>query len=499
MNAVSRLAALVLLAAVMLVAGDAHAQDAEAPAPADDGKPPMSQPELDQLLASIALYPDPLLAQMLMAATYPIEIVQADRWVKQNPDLKGDALAKALEEKPWDASVKSLVNFPDVLGMMSEELEWTVKLGDAFLGQQEQVMSTVQALRRRAKAQGNLKSTPQQTVTTQAAESGEAGAPTTIIIEPANPEVIYVPAYDPWVTYGAWWYPDYGPYYYPWPWFWGGAGISFGVGVAAGVPWGYAWGHPHWHHHHVDVDHRRHAHLNRHIRHSRYLGGTAATPGPRAWRHSPAHRAGMSYRNRATAQRFNAGWQGRPLRARETFRPQAEAGRRAIQRGAVDRRPMVDRRPTVDRTRAGGVRGGRIESSRGYWQPRPQSVAPGPRRSSVSAPAPRMHTMSAPSRTFQRGTTFRNADRGWAPTRASSQRGHSSRIHSIRAPSSSFRGIQRGGGTIRHAPTGGGFRSVRPSGGGGHRGGGAVRGGGGGFRGGGAVRGGGARGGGGRR
>ena len=170
-----------------------------------------SQQELDQLLAPLALYPDSLLAQILMASTYPLDIVRAERWVKANPSLKDKALQDALQQQPWDPSVKSLVVFPQVLTMMSEKLDWTQKLGDAFLAQQQDVMATAQALRAKAVAQGTLKDSKEQKVITESANN------TTIIrIEPADPEVVYVPTYNPTVVYGAWPYPAYPPYaYYP--------------------------------------------------------------------------------------------------------------------------------------------------------------------------------------------------------------------------------------------------------------------------------------------
>lgn len=170
-----RLVALTLVLLLTLPAG-AFAQEPQ-------GKPAFSQAELEQILAPIALYPDEVLAQILIASTYPLEIVQADRWAKQNSGLKGDALAKALEQQPWDPSVKSLVNFSQVLTMMSEKLDWTQKLGDAFLAQQEDVMKSVQKLRAKANASGNLKTTKEQTVVVEKE---------TIIIQPANPQVVYV-------------------------------------------------------------------------------------------------------------------------------------------------------------------------------------------------------------------------------------------------------------------------------------------------------------------
>ena len=165
----------------------------------------LSKEKLAQLLAPIALYPDELVAQILMASTYPLEIVEADRWVQKNKKLKGDDLTKALEKEEWDPSVKSLVNFPSVLSAMSQKLDVTSKIGDAFLVQQKDVMDTIQDLRKKAQAAGNLKTTKEQTVV----EEKE-----TIVIKPADPQVVYVPTYNPTVVYGTWAYPAYPPYYY---------------------------------------------------------------------------------------------------------------------------------------------------------------------------------------------------------------------------------------------------------------------------------------------
>jgi len=202
--------------------------------------------ELAQMLAPIALYPDSLIAQILMASTYPIEVVEAERWIKQNKNLKGDELDKALEEKTWDSSVKSLCHFPDVLYAMSDKLERTTRLGDAFLSQQDNVMDTIQELRIKAQEQGNLKSTEEQKVIVEQE---------VIRIEPANPQVIYVPVYDSRYVYGPWWYPDYPPYYWYYP---PGAviaggivGFGFGIFVGLGIS---SWGWFDWHHHHIYVD-----------------------------------------------------------------------------------------------------------------------------------------------------------------------------------------------------------------------------------------------------
>ena len=186
------------------------------------------QEELDQMLAPIALYPDSLLTQILIASTYPIEVVQAERWLHQNKGLKGDAMSAALDKQTWDDSVKSFVSFPNVLDMMNDKLDWTQNLGNAFLAQQKDVMGTVQELRKKALAAGNLKSTEQQEVK----NDGDI-----IIVQPANPQVIYVPVYDPTVIYGPWWYPAYPPYpVYAYPP--GAALFTFSMGVVIGASWG---------------------------------------------------------------------------------------------------------------------------------------------------------------------------------------------------------------------------------------------------------------------
>ncbi|HEV2715145.1 MAG TPA: DUF3300 domain-containing protein [Terriglobales bacterium] len=199
--------------------------------------------ELQQLVAPIALYPDALVSQIVAAATYPTEIVEADRWVQDNPNLKGKDLANAVDQQPWDPSIKALTQFPSVLANMDKNLSWTSALGEAYVNQSDDVMDAVQAMRARAQAAGNLKSNEQVKVETQEK---------IIIIEPADPEVVYVPAYDPWIVYGApvvvWpgWYPYPGLYVE-------GPGVSFGVGFAIGFVGGFAWG---WHGWGCDWGHR---------------------------------------------------------------------------------------------------------------------------------------------------------------------------------------------------------------------------------------------------
>jgi uncharacterized protein DUF3300 len=217
------------------------AQQAQAPPQASGQAPapqytPETPEQLQQLVAPIALYPDSLVAQILSAATFPEQVVEADRWVQAHPDLKGDALAQAVDQMQWDPAVKALTAFPSVLGNMDKNLSWTSTLGDAYYNQQQDVTDAVQVMRQKAEQSGNLKSTPQQTVTTQGS---------TVIIQPAQPDVVYVPAYNPWIVYGpplvAW------PGWYPYPGIWyGGPFLSFGIGFGIGFYGGFGWGWGHW-------------------------------------------------------------------------------------------------------------------------------------------------------------------------------------------------------------------------------------------------------------
>ena len=289
------------------------------PPPGAPAPPTFSQEELDQLLAPIALYPDALLAQILMASTYPLEVVQAARWVQANPNVKGPALEAAMLQQPWDPSVKSLTAFPQVLAMLDQRLDWTQKLGDAFLAQQQDVMGAVQDLRAKAQAAGYFQSSPQQTVVVE---------PQAISIEPVNPQLIYVPIYDPTVVYGPWWYPAYPPYYwYPPGYVFGASVISFGIGVAVGV---VLWGGFDWHRHNVTI-------IN--VNNYNTFNRTRITSP--TWHYDPGHRLGVPYRDPALRQRFGQG--PRPgVAAREAFR------------GRVQEAPPQPRQGTFDRRQGGG-------------------------------------------------------------------------------------------------------------------------------------------------
>jgi len=321
------------------------------------------QEELDQMLAPIALYPDDLLTQLLMASTYPLEIVQAARWAKQNKNLKGDALTEALEKQDWDPSVKSLVAFPEVLERMNENLQWTQKLGDAFLAQEKQVMDTIQMLRKKAQGAGNLKDNPQQKVVVEQE---------TIVIQSTQPETIYVPSYNPAVVYGAWWWPAFPPpppffpfFPYATPYAYGA--MAFGAGIAMGAAWGYAWGHANWGGGDVNINANRNTNINNNINRDKYKNDMKnkglGEGGQGKWQHDSSHRKGVSYRDQGTAQKFNKASTREATQARDSFRGRSDQGRQDSSRGGGDR-GSFDRggdRGSSDR----GGRGGESASQRG--------------------------------------------------------------------------------------------------------------------------------------
>ena len=293
---------LAVLAAVLLIVPPdiALAQDATPAATPSIAVQPawdqslLSQAQLDALVAPVALYPDNLLAEVLMASTYPLEIVEAERWVAANKGLKGDVLQAAVGKQGWEDSVKSLTATQDVLKMMSDQLTWTQRLGDAVLAQQPDVMDAVQRLRARAQANNKLATTPQQTVTTQ-----QQGEKQIIAIQPTQPDTLYVPYYDPGVVYGSWPYPADPPYY--WPNYWGGyvaggviaAGIGFGAGCALGR-WGnggYWGGGVNWGNNNININRGNINNINRNN-----IGNN--------WQHNAAHRQGVRYNNANVANKF---------------------------------------------------------------------------------------------------------------------------------------------------------------------------------------------------
>ncbi len=338
--------------ALALVPGFAvHAQDNKAFTPQ----------QLDQMLAPIALYPDPLLAQTLMASTYPLEVVQAARWSKDNPNLKGDAAVAAVKDKDWDVSVKSLVAFPQTLSMMNANLDWTQKVGDAMIGQQKDVADSIQRLRARAQAAGNLQSTPQQTVSTQSSNGQNA-----IVIQPTNPETVYVPYYNPNWAYGQWPYPSYPPAYYPPSPLYGYgtallSGMMFGLGIAATSAmfggWHWGWNGGGWGGSYSTVNVNRAVNISgNNFNANRYADGR--------WNFDSAHRDNVPYRTQAERQMYN---QVRPnAQQREQFRGQLDGrggqfdgrGGAGAERlgGAGERGGAGAERPNVARGGGGGSR-----------------------------------------------------------------------------------------------------------------------------------------------
>src|SRR5215475_7052397 len=272
--------------------------------------PPRTSAQLEQLVAPIALYPDSVLSQILMASTYPLEVVEAARWVQSNSGVTGQALEDAMQKQRWDPSVKSLTAIPQTLQMMNDKLDWTQQLGDAFLAQQGDVLDAVQRLRERADNNGNLKTTDQQKVTkTSVAQapagtssSRSAGAPAYVYtIESTNPDEYYLPIYDPGVVYGAWPYPDYQPFYW-YPSGYTGGAYALAAGVIAGAA---IWGGVDWWRRNVNINPLRYNQFNR----TNIANNT--------WNHNPAHRGSVPYRDGNVAQRF--GDQSK-AGAREAFR-----------------------------------------------------------------------------------------------------------------------------------------------------------------------------------
>src|SRR6266566_3670645 len=303
---------LVMVCTFAIVPGDTLAymtssHSTQAASPQDQAaKIPTDQ--LDSLVAPIALYPDPMLDQTLVASTYPLELIQLQQWLAKNPGLKDKALADAVAKQPWDPSIQALAGLPEVVKRLADDIQWTTDLGNAFLAQQSDVMDAVQRMRKKAQDTGNLKSTEQQKIETKVIENKSV-----IVVEQANPQVIYVPSYDPYAVYGPPIYP-YPPIYYPPAGYYAaGMAISFGVGLAIGAAWGGGWG---WGcgwggNNNININNN-----NNFIRNSNINGGNRNNigggnlGGGSNWKHNPQHRGGAPYRDRATADRFGGTTRG---------------------------------------------------------------------------------------------------------------------------------------------------------------------------------------------
>jgi hypothetical protein len=284
--------------------------------------------QLDSLVAPVALYPDPMLAQVLAASTYPLEIMQLQQWLQKNPGLKDKALADAAMKQPWDPSVQALAGLPDVVARLANDIQWTADLGNAFLAQQSDVMDAVQRMRRKAQDKGTLKSTEQVTVETKVVETKQV-----IVIEQSNPQVVYVPSYNPVVVWGPPVYPyyPYPPIYYPPPGYYAaGVAVAWGAGFAMGAFWGGGgWGwNCGWGGNDIDIDidnnfnrnSNRNTNINRGDRNqvnaNRNGAGNRGGTGSK-WQHNPQHRGGTPYADRTTANKFGGNARGDSLSSRQ--------------------------------------------------------------------------------------------------------------------------------------------------------------------------------------
>ena len=315
-----------ILCSVLLIPGEGFAaaqasQQAAASGQQEAGKLPPDQ--LDSLVAPVALYPDPMLAQVLAASTYPLEIIQLQQWLGKNKDLKDKALVDAVSKQPWDPSVQGLAALPDVVKRLADDVQWTTDLGNAFLAQQSDVMDAVQRMRKKAKDAGNLKSSEQQKVETKVVESKQV-----IVVEQANPQVIYVPTYNPTVVYGPPVYP-YPPIVYPPPpppgAYVAGMAVAFGVGMAMGAAWHGGWGYNcGWHGGNNDITVNVNNNFNRNTNVS---GGNRVNTGGGggSWQHNPQHRGAAPYSDRSTANKYGGTSRGASTSERQASARQNQA------------------------------------------------------------------------------------------------------------------------------------------------------------------------------
>ena len=362
--------------------------------------------QLDSLVAPIALYPDPMLAQVLAASTYPLEIVQLHQWLERNQNLKDKQLVDAVSKQPWDPSIQAMAALPDVVKRLATDIQWTTDLGNAFLAQQSEVMDAVQRMRKKAKDSGNLKPTEQQKVETKVVESKSV-----IVIEQANPQVVYVPSYNPVVVYGPPVYP-YPPIYYPPPGYYAaGMAISFGVGLAMGAAWGGGWGWGcGWGNNNVTINNYNNFNRNTNINRNANIN-RSATNTRNTWQHNSQHRGGAPYADRATANRYGGTARGDSISTRQANARQAQAGRG--QAGSIDR-------------------GSRSPSS---------TNSVGSNRSAASGDRIGSRNVSPSTRSGGQGGAFDGASSGMS--------GSSARSSSSRGTSSMGGGRSRGGGGRR--------------------------------------------------
>ena len=414
---------------VPLTRSEPVSQQASAPA---EAAPKIPNDQLDALVAPIALYPDPLLAQVLAASTYPLEIVQLQQWLIKNKDLKDKALADAAAKQPWDSSIQAMAGLPDLVKRLADDVQWTTDLGNAFLAQQSDVMDAVQRMRGKAKDTGNLKSNEQMKVETKVVESK-----TVVVIEQSNPEVVYVPSYNPTVVYGPPVYP-YPPISYPPPGYYAaGMAISFGIGVAMGAAWGGGWGNCGWGgNNNVTINNNnnfnRNSNVNGGNRNTSVGSGNRGGSGGGSWKHNPQHRGGAPYSDRSTANKFGGTSRGDSMSNR-----QSNARQRQQQPGASNRASGgAGDRGSSNRAGASGGGGNRpsaggMDSNRGGGGDRVGG-----------------RNVSSGSGGGSKGGAFGGSSGGGSSARASSSRGSSS-MSSSRGGGGGSRGGGGGGGRRR--------------------------------------------------
>jgi hypothetical protein len=454
----------ILLAFFIVLPFGAIAQNSTPEAPASDQL--LKAEELDALVAPVALYPDTLLAEVLMASTYPLEVVQADRWRSKNKNLKGDELKAAVDKQGWDESVKSLVATSSVLEMMSRKLDWTQKLGDAVLAQQADVMDAIQRLRARAEANNKLTSTKEQKVTVKQEQNKRV-----IVIEPTAPETVYVPYYDPAVVFGTWPYPAYPPYYFDYPSYIPSAviatGIAFGAGYILGrwASGGYYWGGGiNWGGNNVIIN--RPININN-------IGNN--------WQHRPEHRQGVRYNNTSVQQRFGNNNLRSSSQGRTDFRGR---GGEQVLRPNGGERANVGSKPITRPSEGGGKKAAARPSQGGG-----KKAAARPSQGGGKKAAAR------PSQGGGKKAAARPSQGGGKKAAARPSKGGGNKVTARPSQGNAFGGIEPGRmanfqSQRGQASLGGGFGGppIRIGGGGFGGGGGYRGGGGGGFRGGGGRR-----------
>lgn len=361
---------LVILCSLLLVPGETlFAAMPQQEGSTQEAAAQLPPEQLDSLVAPIALYPDPLLSQTLVASTYPLEIIQLQQWLVQNSKLKDKELADAVQKQNWDPSIQSMAILPDVVKRLADDIKWTTDLGNAFLAQQSDVMDAVQRMRAKAMDKGNLQSGEQQKVEKKVIENKQV-----IVIESSSPDVVYVPSYNPTVVYGAPVYP-YPPVYYPPAGYYAaGMALSFGVGMMVGAAWGGGWGYNAGWGGNNNININNNNNFVRNSNRQNVQGGNRVNHrgNGNTWQHNPQHRGGAPYSDRGTANKFGGTARGDSRQNRQaSTRPsqgRQQAGNRSspsagnMDRGGTRQASAKDRggssASTMNRGGSGGDRVG---------------------------------------------------------------------------------------------------------------------------------------------